>query len=246
MDFKIKLAEKVIEIKDCDPRTKAFYKDYLTEDTVPDLSISLTGEDIPNSQVEAEAQTYSAQYLETLTVLRKIAEEFPSYNRFLMHGAAISFRDKAYLFTAPSGTGKSTHIRLWKKYLKAEVDIINGDKPILSIEKTPDEKRTEVRIYGTPWAGKEGWQKNRSAALHGICFINQSDKNTICPLKPEECLNMLIRQIYLPADPTAAGLTLSLMDALVQQIPLYMLHCNISEEAVKCSMEALTGLTYPI
>jgi hypothetical protein len=156
-----------------------------------------------------------------------------------MHGASISYDDKAYLFTAPSGTGKSTHIRLWKKYLGEKVKIVNGDKPFLSIENN-----TPI-IYGTPWAGKERWHRNCSEHLAGICFIQRGFTNTICMLKPEESLSLLFKQVYMPDDAVAVGHTLELLDALIRNVPLYLLECDMSEDAVRCSFETLTGLPYP-
>lgn len=239
MNFTVKMADKYINIDSLYPDLKDFCKDYLVDDGTADFSISITEEDILYEQNLCEDMEYSLPYLETLATLRKIASALPSHKRFLMHGASITYDDKAYLFTAPSGTGKSTHIRLWKRCLGERVRIVNGDKPFLSFDDG------EVRIYGTPWAGKERWQRNCSAPLHGICFVNQGTENTIRRLEPAECLTQLFKQIYLPATSDAAGTTLELMDLLVRTIPLYHLECDMSEEAVRCSFEALTGLEYP-
>ena len=238
MNFTVKFADKYIKIDSQYPDLKNFCKDYLVEDGPIDFSITLTQEDILHEQNLCQDMEYPLSYLETLATLRKIAETLPSLKRFLMHGASITYDDKAYLFTAPSGTGKSTHIRLWKKCLGERVRIVNGDKPFLSFDDG------EVRIYGTPWAGKERWQRNCSATLHGICFVNRGTENKIRKLEPSECLTQLFKQIYLPADSEAAGATLELMDVLVRTVPLYYLECDMSEDAVRCSFEALTGLKY--
>ena len=115
--------------------------------------IIISEDDIIREQgtmLEDEGQSgFAPEYLETLALLRKVAEVLPEKDGFLMHGAVIQWKDKAYMFTAPSGTGKTTHIRLWRKYLGQGVSIINGDKPFIRIVDDC------VRIYGTPWAGKE-------------------------------------------------------------------------------------------
>ena len=90
----------------------------------------------------------------------------------------LLFEGLGYLFTAPSGTGKSTHIRLWRQFLGEAGHIVNGDKPFLSVEEG------KVFVWGSPWAGKENWQKNRKAPLHGICLLKQGQKNKICRLQP--------------------------------------------------------------
>ena len=239
MKFIVRLADKNIEINSVHPELKNFLKDYLISDVLPDFSITLTEEDILAEQSLTEEMRFSKVYLETLTALRKLAEILPSHKRLLMHGASIEYQGKAYLFTAPSGTGKSTHIRLWKKYLGNSVKIVNGDKPLISLEDTP-------HIYGTPWAGKENWHRNCCVPLCGICFIKRGTENSIRRIDAQDCLALLFKQIYLPSDSLAAGLTLELVDLLVQKVPLYLLSCDMSEDAVKCSFEALTGLRYPM
>ena len=238
MNFFVKLADKYIEINSVYPELKNFFKDYLVSEVTPDFTISLSEEDILVEQELTSDNQFSLTYLETLATLRKLAEILPSYNRILMHGASISYNDQAYLFTAPSGTGKSTHIRLWTKFLGDNVKIVNGDKPFISLDNEP-------RIYGSPWAGKENWHRNCSMPLTGICFVQRGTTNSICKLEASECLPLLFKQIYLPSDALAAGLTLELVDIMLKKVPLYLLTCDMSEEAVRCSFEALTGLSYP-
>lgn len=238
MIFTVGLADKKIRIQSIYPELRNFFKDYIIEDDSYDFAVSWTEEDVLKEQEFSEDNTFSLPYLETLAALRKIAEVLPRQNRILMHGASISYMDKGYLFTAVSGTGKSTHIRLWRKHLGEQVQIVNGDKPFLSIEEGT------VRIYGSPWAGKENWHRNRSVELNGICFLNRGTTNRIRRIKPEECLSLVFNQIYMPEDSVSVGLTLELLDKLLASVPLYYLECDISEEAVRCSFETLTGLSY--
>ena len=244
MAFTVKLADKFFYIEHVHPELEVFCKDYLTEDGAPDFRIQLTEEDIDFEKEHAMEQSFSPAYLETLALLRKISDILPNHNRFLMHGASISYEGNAFLFTAPSGTGKSTHIRLWKKYLGDNVKIVNGDKPFISLDMN-NEGRLNPLIYGTPWAGKERWQRNCSKPLKGICFVQRGTINTIRQMKPEECVMMLFNQVYMPEDAIAVGQTLELLDVLVKNVPLYLLTCDMSEDAVRCSFEALTGLSYP-
>ncbi len=238
MNFIVKLADICIEINSVYPELKNFLKDYLVSDTTPDFSITINENEILAEHEATSDKQFSPTYLETLATLRKLAEILPSYNRILMHGASISYHGHAYLFTAPSGTGKSTHIRLWKKYLGDDVKIVNGDKPFISLEGEP-------LIYGSPWAGKENWHRNCRMPLKGICFVQRGTENSIRKIEPFECLSLLFKQVYLPSSADAAGLTLELVDALTKKVPLYLLTCDMSEDAVRCSFEGLTGLTYP-
>lgn len=237
MKFTIKLADKTIQVEGHSPELRDFFADYLFETSSPELHISLTKQEILSEQDSLEAD-FPSSYLETLAALRKIAEVFPLHERLLIHGASIAYDEKGYLFTAPSGTGKSTHIKLWRKYLGPDIKIINGDKPFLSLEDA------QPRIYGSPWAGKENWHKNHSFPLAAICIVQRGLQNKIRRLEPAECLTILFNQIYMPSDPIAAGATLELADKLLQSVPVYLLECDISEDAVRCSFEALTNSKY--
>lgn len=249
ISFQVKLAGMSVGIEHSSSEMRDFCADYLT-DLPSQFSVSVTQADIDDEVVacgQRKATVSDGRFLyEISAVQRKIAEIFPLYNRFLMHGAAITYQHDAYLFCAPSGVGKSTHIALWKRYLGNEVDIINGDKPFLLLEDGAYALPPCVQVYGSPWAGKERWQKNRSAPLRAICFISRASENSIQRLQPGACLPQLMRQVYIPHDTETAGKTLELIDQLVNCIPLYHLYCNISEDAVKCSFESLTGLSYPI
>ena len=237
MIFNVKLADKYIQIESNSMELKDFFKNYLTETDNPEFSISCTQEEILAEQEDVDI-SFSYDYLETLAVLRKLSDILPSKNRLLIHGASISYQGKAYLFSAPSGTGKSTHIRLWRKYLGTDVDIVNGDKPFVAIEE-------EVHIYGTPWAGKENWQKNCRFPLAGICFLQRGTKNSIRELSPAEVLPLILKQVYMPKNPFTVAQTLDLIDQLLKRVPCYLLSCDISEEAVCCSFEKLTKISYP-
>lgn len=252
MEFKIRLADKVIAVHSLYDATKNYCGDYVVDDSDEEqFRIEISQGDIRNEQEETvrteeqeekkeQKPQYTPQYLETLAVLRKIAEDMPKWKRFLMHGAVISWNGDAYMFTAPSGTGKSTHISLWRKYLGDQVQVINGDKPFLSVEKS------EVRAYGTPWAGKEKWQTNMDGELKGICILAQAEKNQIRRLEAEEALPYLIRQIYFTNNSENAGRVLELLDELLRVVPVWYLECDISEEAVRTSFEAMTGQRFEV
>ncbi len=214
-------------------------RDYLVPDSEAVEAISLA---ITDGEIRSMCEEYpqnTPEEAEEILIYQKIAETAPHFSRLLVHGASVSYGANGYLFTAPSGTGKSTHIALWRKYLGRDVEIINGDKPMLWVEPP-------IRVCGTPWGGKENWQKNCSAPLSAICFLQQSKENRIRRLLPEEVLPLLLGQVFLPKDTAAGARTLELVDVVLRTVPLYQLSCDMSEAAVRCSFEAMTGLTYPM
>lgn len=238
MSFTVRLAEQNIRILSDSEYLKTFFKDYLFACDTPDFEIGWTEAEVWSEHTDA-TEAFSYDYLETLVALRKVSEFLPHKNTLLFHGACISYQGSAYLFAAPSGTGKSTHIRLWKKHLGADVGIVNGDKPFISFNSP------QPLIHGTPWAGKEHWQRNCSVPLKSICFIKRGTKNTIRKTSILESLPLLLTQIYVPQEAESASMTLSLIDLLIKKVPMYLLECDISEEAVRTSFEQLTELPYP-
>ena len=209
-----------------------------------DLSVAVSQADIEAERALAtDDRPWSDTYLETLAVLRAISNQLPQRRRLLVHGAVIQYGGRAYLFTAPSGTGKSTHIMLWRQYLGPDVHVINGDKPFLRI---PEDANQPVIAYGTPWAGKEAWQENAHAPLAGIVLLSRSEPgaSAVRLLDAPACLDKVMRQVYLPNDALAAATTLELLDNLLARTPLFGLACDMSEDSVRTSFEALTGLPY--
>ena len=235
--FVIRMAKLNIRIDSQYTYLPSICGEYIVQSSDSDIVAVATDEKIENERTRSD-EVVTPPIAESLCVYRDIAEQLPEFDRVVFHGAAISYKGKAYLFTAPSGTGKTTHINLWRKFIGQNVGIINGDKPILWI------KDSGVEVFGTPWAGKEGWQTNTSMELAGICFITRGTDNTCASISSSDCLVELINQIYMPADREAASKTFNLIDKLVRNIPLYRLNCDISEEAVKASFDAMTSETY--
>lgn len=175
----------------------------------------------------------SKSYVESICVYRAICHKLPLLGAMLLHSAVISDGEYGYAFTANSGVGKTTHIKLWQKAFGDEVSIVNGDKPIIR------KKAGRWYAYGTPWCGKEGWNINTSVPLAAICFLRRGEKNTIAPLKAETAIGDIMPQLLIPDDAAALVATLDLLDGVLTDVPLYELHCTISEEAARIARAAM-------
>ncbi|MBQ6432191.1 MAG: hypothetical protein IJJ99_10010 [Oscillospiraceae bacterium] len=235
----ISLAGLTVEINYLRKRIPCFFRDYLIEK--PENGVDIVATATPEGVEEelATEPTSGAFNAETACLFRCIAERSPYFGSFLFHSAAIAYEGEGYLFGALSGTGKSTHISLWREYLGDRVEIVNGDKPLLRMTGE------EPEICSTPWAGKEGWQINEIVPLRGICLLCRGDENKIERVEPKDCMRLIIQQVYLPRDKQALVLTLDLLDRILRKTPVYLLHCDMTEEAVKTSFPALTGKPYP-
>ena len=208
-----------------------FCKDYVAQFDAADIIAK--ADDTAITKEKAMVPGAPVEACESLCIYRAIAEKLPQFNRFVFHGAAIEYQNFAYLFTAPSGTGKTTHINLWHKYLGDKVGIINGDKPIIRVED-------DITVYGTPWAGKEGYQRNAKAPLKAICILKQSKTNGIVRIEHSDAINHLMRQVYMPHNAISLSSTLALLGKMIEKTPVYELSCDISKEAFDTSFGEMT------
>ena len=165
-------------------------------------------------------------FLEVYVLLNKLLPFLPAHEMLFMHGSAISYNGKAYIFVAPSGTGKSTHRRLWKERFGEAVTVINDDKPFLTFHEN------KVYLCGTPWRGKHAIGKNMTVELGGICILSQGKTNEIRQLKPSEAVKQIIKQSNLAEYKENALLALDLIDRLLKTVPVYHLSCTPTLDAV--------------
>ncbi len=226
-----------IDIQNTYKYTDEFCAEYLSADQASPVHLSacVTREEF--LEEKALSPDYSDGYIENICLYRKICVQLPTFNRMLLHCAVLEYKGKGYAFLGKSGAGKSTHVKLWKQYLSSS-RIINGDKPILEYGKVG------FIAHGTPWKGKEGWGTKRSAPLCGLCFLEQAPTNSIQTLTPAQASKRIFSQVLLPQDEKNAVATLELIDRLVTDTPAYLLQCDISKQAVKLAVEALTGEDY--
>ncbi len=241
MEFIVCLAGINVAITSLFDEVYDFCHDYLT-DAPADMSVSVTAEDIVQEKIKniRESQIegipvvdYPDSYLETLDVYRKIVTKMLDFDTFLMHGAVVAVGDKAWLFTAPSGTGKTTHINLWLNNIPGSY-VVNGDKPLIHIGD-------ECTVYGTPWAGKEGMNQNIGVKLCGIVVLNRGTENHIEKVPMTQILPVLIQQSYRPKARVELEKTLSLLSRMGKMIPMYQLYCNMDPEAAFVAYNALSG-----
>ena len=229
----LKIADLIIETEYENKKIADLCRDYAVCGMKPDIKVFYDRE---KCEEEATASGFGAAAAEFSCIYRQIAEVLPYYSRAVMHGAVVSYKGKAYMFIAKSGTGKTTHINLWRKFFGG-VKVINGDKPIIAANSDG------IIAYGTPWAGKEGLQKNESAPLCGICRIVRGKENNIRRLDTNTAFKAILRQIFLPKSEESLNLTMNVIDDIMKHVPFYELTCDISREAAECSFSALTGET---
>ena len=202
----------------------------------PEYAVLTTEADIAHERQRAAGEDLSPSdaYLETLAVYRQLAEQLLAEDVLLFHGSAIAVDGAGYLFAAASGTGKSTHARLWRELLGARAVMVNDDKPLLAVSGTG------VTVWGTPWDGKHGLSRNIGVPLRAICLLERGGENRIEPISAKQAWPMLWRQSYRPSDPEKLRRTLALVDSLSQRVRLYRLRCAPDIEAARVAFAAMS------
>jgi hypothetical protein len=227
----IKLAGVCVGIDNRYPYIERQCREFLCEGEAA-FTVSVSEEEIREEQSFGD---FSAGYCESICIYRKICEQMPAYGVFLMHASVLEVNGYAYAFSAPSGTGKSTHSVLWLKHIEG-ARVLNGDKPLLRLEEDGG-----VTAFGTPWNGKENWGANISAPLRAVCFLERGAENAIRRAPEEEAIARLAQQLYLRGNRACVNLQLALMDGFVRSIPFYVLACNISKEAALLSFGTMSA-----
>lgn len=155
---------------------------------------------------------------------------------FLLHASAVVVDGVAYCFSAPSGTGKSTHTNLWLDAFKNKgAYIINDDKPAIKIvDGVPT-------VYGTPFSGKYDINVNTAVPLKALCFIKRSDTNSIKRISPLQAASMVLDQTIRPENDELMDKLFITLEKVVLSVPSYILSCNISEEAALLAYNEMSG-----
>ena len=207
-------------------------KPYITADKKYDYEITVSEDDIKYER--SLTGDSGVNMLENLALFRHICNKvLESYNGMFLHCASLKYNGKAYLFTAPSGTGKTTHIRLWMKHLGDRVEVINGDKPVLR------KKGDNVIVYGTPWQGKENYGSNINAPLGGIFLLHRASENSVKKATVKESLPFLFSQTLRPYEKDNMIKLFDLLEYIVENIPIYNLNCNMEKQALETALSVI-------
>ena len=237
----MKIAGQVAQIHPLFESTAQYFRVYLTEDA-PDFSCTVTPDSLRFEQAELDEEarlegfrfrTFTDPFLERAAIQRAFAEHLFDRDTLLFHGSAVALDGRGYLFTARSGTGKSTHTRLWREVFGARATMINDDRPFLQLTDSG------VLVCGNPWSGKHGLDSNVTLPLQGICILERGLEDRIRPISAEEALPMLQKQTYCPLESEKYAAFLRLTEKLAQSIPLWRMECTKSPQAAQVAREAM-------
>lgn len=222
-----KIADLIVEIPEAGglpPRCRA----YLTEPATPDIIIR---EERYRPEKRRNFTAEEHAYMESGCIFYS---DLLSFDGMILHSSAIEYEGRAYLFSGPSGVGKSTHTRLWQQTFGDAVQVFNDDKPALRYLDG------QWFAYGTPWCGKDGINQNKKVPLAGICFLKQGPQNRIRRMEAKEAIGYILCQsLRNIQSEVRMDLLLGLVDKLVRMIPIYEMENNAQPECAHLSFETM-------
>ena len=227
-----------MEIRSLQDAVHRLCADYAIPPQTAEIVIQTCDADVDHERSVYE-QTYPAAHeqpeaeLECLAVYRKLVRALLQYDVLLFHGSAVAVGGEAYLFIAPSGTGKSTHTRLWRELLGERAVMVNDDKPLLHVSDAG------VTVYGTPWDGKHRLSRNIAVPLRAVCVLERAPENRIAAISPVEAFAYLVRQSYRYESEADERRALALLERLTQHVGLYRLGCDQTPAAAELAWRAM-------
>ncbi len=230
-----RIAELNIRIDPVTPQTEKRIAPYLCGSEEYDFDASVTADEIDNYM--KKSKTPCLPYLaEDALVLTNISKTvLSSYDGCFFHSSCLEMDGEGYLFTALSGTGKSTHTRNWRRLFGDKVIMINDDKPLIrNIGGT-------FYVCSTPWMGKSDIGCNRIAPVRAIYVLKRGETNTAVRTSPAKQMRQLMEATLLPTSRENMIKLLGLFDALFAQAKLIELYCNQDIESAQVAYNAVCG-----
>lgn len=212
-------------------RTVTQAEPYLCKEAPADIVISSHPETLHEKQPHL-----SLEDCEYLSTGGSFYRQLLKFDGMMLHASAVVMDGYAYLFSAPCGTGKSTHTSLWRKVFGADKAVIlNDDKPALRMENG------KWYAYGTPWSGKTDQNTNMRVPVAGICFLHRGEKNSIEPFGGASAIHAILEQTSRPPAAQFRMQLLTLLDRLLQDVPVWQMHCNMELDAPQVSYAAMSA-----
>ena len=201
-------------------RSKSYKADF--DDSETEIKLNIKEDFIKMKKEEIPYLSFDEH--EYMWTCEAFYNELLRHNGMMLHSSCVEKDGFAYLFSARSGTGKSTHTHLWLKNLEG-TRIINDDKPALIYD--------DGKWYacGTPFSGKTDENIDVKIPVRAITFLHRSEENTVKKIPPFQAVSLLIEQTIKPADRSLAENMLELADLLLREVPVFSLGCNLQDDA---------------
>ncbi|WP_304960458.1 hypothetical protein [Thomasclavelia cocleata] len=228
-----KIAGCIVEYEPIYPLLKNQMEAYRIDEQKIDMKLTITKEFCEIKQQENPHLTL--EQCEYIYAGSQFYNKLINLGGFLLHASAVVIDNKAYLFSADSGTGKSTHTKLWQKCFGDKALIINDDKPAIKIENGI------CYAYGTPFSGKTDENLNMKVPLQAICLLERGKNNSIDLIPTKDALPLILKQTILPKNQDIINHLFDMLDVVLTKTPIYQMKCNISKEAALMAYDKMKG-----
>ncbi len=212
-------------------RSEKYRADFDSNET--DIRIELREEFLKNKQEKIPYLT--ADEHEYMWTSEAFYHKLLKFNGMMLHSSCVEKDGQAYLFSARSGTGKSTHTHLWLQNFSG-TRIINDDKPALVCEEG------KWFVWGTPFSGKTDENVNVKLPVRAIVFLHRSEVNQVEKMPVARAVGLLLEQTIKPADRKMAEKMLELADLLLRTVPVFSLGCNMDPQAAEVAYNGIERL----
>lgn len=228
-----RIADLDIRIDPVTPQTEKRLQPYLSDSTEYEFDASTNAAEIEAyiANSETSCLPYLAEDALVLTTISKTV--LAQYNGCFFHSSCLEMDGEGYLFTALSGTGKSTHTRNWRRLFGERVTMINDDKPIIR------KINGEFRVCSTPWMGKSNIGCNMTAPIKAVFVLKRGEENTAAPSTPAKQIRQLMEATLLPNSKENMVKLLVLFDDLFRNVQLIELYCTPDIEAAQVAYDAV-------
>ncbi|MGN0475845.1 MAG: hypothetical protein ACI4HM_00750 [Ruminococcus sp.] len=231
-----KFAEFYVQCSPFYPYTSAMIQKFKCEEEVDSSKIIKIGENLTLEKCAKYNEMYPnvpVDEAEHIFLANELFKKILPYKSIMIHSSAVKYKGKCYLFSAPSGTGKSTHTAIWERLYGDDVKIINDDKPIIRL------MGDELIAYGSPFAGGTHKFCDDNAPLSAIVFITRSEENSIRKLTGKEALLMLFQETIRKVSKERMNLVLDMIDVIIKKVDLYELCCNTEDDSARIAHDTI-------
>ena len=222
--------------------TIQYLKRYLRKDIPDEMDAEYTV-DSRNMDLTQESlrEMLDNPHIEYCYLMEAATDVLMDAHRCMFHGVAFVWQKRAWILTAPSGTGKSTQFSNLVKLYGEEVFCLNGDKPCLEIYEDGS-----VNVYDSPWRGKEGWGTVDAVfPLAGIFVLKQSEENKVQRLSAGDAIVPIYCQFFSSRTTESFCHKLFYLEkSLIRYIPIYLLENRGDFDSTKLLYRTIERIYY--
>ena len=220
--FSVKIADVVFGICANYPETKAFFAHFSSEEQ-EEHQITVSAEDI--AFYRRQFPQFTDALCERAVVKYRMDKLLVDHGAFPFHASALSFLGEAYVFTALSGVGKSTHARLWQQAFADDVVMINDDRPYIKVVGD------RAYAYSHPQSGKHHIYTNTAAPIRVIGKIVRDRQNFVKPISKAAFFPFFVQQTFTMDEAQTTAKIIALQRKVLDCVRLYEIHCNTDPDA---------------